>query len=43
MSSRMATAEALGRWVAAQGGAALLIDYGQNGPYQGILHAFKGC
>jgi NADH dehydrogenase [ubiquinone] 1 alpha subcomplex assembly factor 7 len=37
----MATAEALGRRVAAHGGAALLIDYGQNGPYQGSLQAIK--
>jgi NADH dehydrogenase [ubiquinone] 1 alpha subcomplex assembly factor 7 len=37
----MATAEALGRRVAAHGGAALLIDYGQNGPYKGSLQAIK--
>jgi len=37
----MATAEALGRRVAAHGGAALLIDYGQNAPYQSSLQAIK--
>lgn len=37
----MATAEALGRRVSAHGGAALLIDYGQNGPYQSSLQAIK--
>jgi len=37
----MATAEALGRRVADHGGAALLIDYGQNAPYQGSLQAIK--
>lgn len=37
----MATAEALGTRVAAHGGAALLIDYGQDGPYRGSLQAIK--
>ena len=37
----MATAEALGKRVAAHGGAALLIDYGQDGPYRGSLQAIK--
>lgn len=38
----MALAEALARRVAASGGAALLIDYGQDGPYAGSLQAIKG-
>lgn len=33
----MAAAEGLSRRVAATGGAALIIDYGQDGPYEASL------
>ena len=35
----MAVAEALARRVAAHGGAALLVDYGQDAPYAASLQA----
>lgn len=38
----MAVCETLARRIANDGGAALLIDYGKNGPYDGSLTAIRG-
>jgi len=38
----MAVCETLARRIAAAGGAALLIDYGQDGPYKNSLTAIRG-
>jgi SAM-dependent MidA family methyltransferase len=38
----MAVCETLARRIAAAGGAALLIDYGQDGPYNNSLTAIRG-
>ena len=38
----MATAEALAQRLGRSGGAALLIDYGQDGPYKDSLMAIRG-
>ncbi len=37
----IATAEALAKRIAAQSGAVLAIDYGQNGPYPSSLQAIR--
>jgi NADH dehydrogenase [ubiquinone] 1 alpha subcomplex assembly factor 7 len=37
----MAVAESLAKRVAEHGGAALIIDYGQDGPYEASLQAIR--